>query len=112
MVTKINQQFGSDAKANTIFGALVTSGDFTIIPTGQVWRAVAGGGGGSTADSVADGAAAGALRVQPLGFIELSPSGARFVHFSEWRRIAAALSIALGVGLFLGLRLPLRRPGQ
>jgi uncharacterized spore protein YtfJ len=104
IVKVISERFDSGAKVSNIFGSPVTSGGITIIPVGRVWQAVAGGGGGSTGDTEADGGAAGALRVLPMGFVEVSPSGARFVEFSQWRKMAAVGAIALGLGLFLGIR--------
>ena len=104
IVKVISEKFDSGAKASTIFGAPVTAGDITIVPVGRVWQAVAGGGGGSTGDTDADGGAAGALRVRPVGFVEVSPAGSRFVEFSHWKKMAAFGAIALGLGLLLGIR--------
>jgi len=101
-----------------IFGDAVTHGGVTVIPVGQVVMAFGGGGGNATRGSTPDAAESssasydaagsgggGALRMTPLGALEISDAGARFVRL----RPVAPLLVAGAIGIALGLLIARRR---
>src|SRR3972149_5140757 len=78
--------------ARAIYGEPVTANGITVIPVARVGFGFGGGGGGGSGSDPAEapgavprggagggGGGAGAARVEPMGFIEISDAGARWV---------------------------------
>ena len=74
----------------TVYGEPVVSGDTTVIPVASV--AFGGGGGGF------------GFRGWPAGYIEITPSGTRYVPVHEKRKLAGAMMVGIGIGMMLGRR--------
>lgn len=78
LLAKIVEQVGAQAGAKAVFGEPIERGDLTIVPVAQV---IVGGGAGSGANEetgTGNGAGSGAL-TRPIGYIEISDTGAEFV---------------------------------
>ncbi len=68
----------------TIYGEPITAGNVTVAPVAEVRFGFGGGGGGGTGPSTEEGAAntgggGGGGGVRPVGFIEITESGSRWV---------------------------------
>ncbi len=101
----ISETLCSDARAKNVFGDPVTSGDRTVIPVARVWHAFGGGSGGASDQVKSDGGGGGGwMRAVPVGVVEISPAGTRFIPFSQSKKQAAAIAIGVGIGFFLGGR--------
>ncbi len=68
----------------TIYGEPITAGGVTVVPVAEVRFGFGGGGGGGTGPSTEDGVTntgggGGGGGVRPVGFIEITESGSRWV---------------------------------
>ena len=92
------------ADVRRVYGEPVVQGDRTVIPVTQVRTMIGFGGGSGTEPGKGDGEAeprggeggggGGGIRVTPLGYIELTPSEARFVPIVDRTRLAITAIIA------------------
>jgi uncharacterized spore protein YtfJ len=80
----------------TVYGDPVESQGVTVIPVAQTYFGFGAGGGGGKAGGSGGG---GGGVVRPIGFIEITAKGARWVPITRaWQRIAIrALPIVIGV---------------
>jgi uncharacterized spore protein YtfJ len=80
----------------TVYGDPVEAQGVTVIPVAQTYFGFGGGGGGGRGGGTGGG---GGGVVRPMGFIEVTKSGARWVPITRaWQRIAMrALPIVIGV---------------
>ena len=101
----------SHAESRTIFGEPVKEGDCTVIPVGRVSSRFGFGGGAGEGPVNADegksvgggggGGGGGALEVKPIGYIEVTSTGSRFVNITDSSAIAIrAVTMAGLVALF------------
>jgi uncharacterized spore protein YtfJ len=101
------------ASARTVYGEPVTAAGRTIVPVARVAYGFGGGGGvrargdGQSGDE--GGGGGGGIVATPVGALEISPDGTRFIAFGDKKRLAVALLAGLGLGLLLAGRLS-RRP--
>jgi uncharacterized spore protein YtfJ len=88
----------------TVYGEPVVSGDTTVIPVASV--AFGGGGGGGRSQEADKGGGGGGFgfRGWPAGYIEITPSGTRYVPVHEKRKLAGAMMVGIGIGMMLGRR--------
>jgi uncharacterized spore protein YtfJ len=111
MMETLVDRFAVTAKVQNVFGAPIEAHGKTIIPVARVsYRLGAGGGGAGLAgqDSAAPqtegggGGGGGIVQAVPVGVVEVTEAGARFVRFFD-PQIAAGL-VAGGVVFGLLLR--------
>lgn len=122
LIERIVRQVGITSSAETVFGRPVEAQGHTVIPVARVAFAYGGGTGpeiagrmverqpdGRVAPTLSSGGGGGGIGIaRPVGYIELSPTGTRFVPVTRgWRGpLAAAVAVALTVA---ALRAPWRR---
>jgi len=81
LVERLAERIGAKASIQAVFGEPITRGDLTVVPVARVrWGF---GGGGGRADATPTGAASGSgggggVAAEPVGYLELTPSGAAF----------------------------------
>jgi uncharacterized spore protein YtfJ len=80
----------------TVYGDPVEAQGVTVIPVAQTYFGFGGGGGGGRSGGSGGG---GGGAVRPMGFIEVTAKGARWVPITRaWQRIAIrALPIVIAV---------------
>jgi uncharacterized spore protein YtfJ len=102
LVRSLGDRVQSSAKAETVFGEPVTIGERTVIPVARVDYGVGVGGG---EDAAAQGLGGGAaLRALPVGALEITGSGTRFIRFVHPLRSGFALALAAAIGFAMGRR--------
>ena len=79
-LTGLIERTGRSARAETVFGAPVSTGSTTVVPVARVASlTLMGGGSGRFLATGGDGASGiGAMRARPAGFLVLDGSGARY----------------------------------
>ena len=96
------------ASVKTIYGEAVAAHGRTIIPAAKIvygYGAGAGRGGvGDTSERGEGGGGGGGARVIPVGVIEISEQGTRFVPITSRKKLAGALLVGVGLGVLLGWR--------
>lgn len=99
MIDRLADRIGAHSGSRAVFGDPIEKGQRTVIPVAQsMW-----GSGAGTGDSVEDGSGAGGgggAMSKPLGYIEITPSSARFVPLHRpWQDVKLILAYAFGAWL-------------
>ena len=82
-----------------VYGEPVVSGDTTVIPVASA--AFAFGGGEGRSEKQEGGGGGGAVRMSPVGALEIGPRGTRFVRFPLWGPLLGAATVGFAAGLLI-----------
>jgi uncharacterized spore protein YtfJ len=97
LLQRLVSQVGGHARVQAVFGDPVARDAVTVIPVARVRWGV-GGGGGSGPDGSGSGGGGG-VAADPIGYIEITPSGADFRpigrSFGPAVIVAAAIAAAI-----------------
>ncbi len=87
----------------TVYGEPVVQDDTTIVPVAKVAFGFGGGTGKGARAEHSEGAGGGLGFVGgPVGYIEITPAGTRFVAIGERKKIAGALLVGWALGYLAG----------
>jgi len=104
----LSQRLEQSASVCRTFGEPVTAGDKTIIPVARVGYGVGGGTGSQPREDEDDcGAsfgAGGGVGATPLGVVEVTRRGTRFIACTSGKRLVTVAAVALLLGFLLGRR--------
>ena len=93
------------AQVQNVFGEPIESPRQNLIPVARVSYCLgAGGGGGAEAESEkknGGGGGGGMVRARPVGALEITEAGARFVGVFDRRRAAGFVAGGIVIGLLL-----------
>ena len=101
------------ASVERAFGDPIERTERTVVPVARVVYGFGGGFGSSvpgteSADAGSapeeGGGGGGGAVTQPLGVLEITDHETRFVRFTDWKRIGAAVLLGVVFGLLLGRR--------
>lgn len=95
------------ANVKAVYGEPVAAQGRTIIPVAKIIYGYGGGGGtGGVGNSGRGegGGGGGAARAIPVGVVEVSNQGTRFVSISDRRKLAGAVAMGIGLGIWMGWR--------
>jgi uncharacterized spore protein YtfJ len=110
ILTSLAERFATTGKVQNVFGEPIEAHGKTIIPVASVKYGLGAGGGGEnksgSEDAVGGSGGGGGVKVKPIGVIEITETGTRFIRFFD-PQLAAKL-VAGGVVLGLLLRRALR----
>lgn len=105
ILTSLADRFSTTGKVQNVFGEPIESHGRTVIPVARVKYGLGAGGGGENkseaVDAVGGSGGGGGVQVVPLGVIEITDAGTRFIRFFDYG-MAAKL---VGGGVVLGLLL-------
>lgn len=112
LMQTLSEKIGVHADARKVYGEPVTSEGRTVIPVASVkfgFGAGSGQGPKKGESEVGGGGGGGGLGATPVGAIEISASGTRFIRFNAWQPLAIAAAAGFALGLVAGLSVKLRR---
>jgi uncharacterized spore protein YtfJ len=92
----------NQAGAKTVFADPVTTADRTVVPVAKVRCGFGGGSGKKASDSSEGGGGGGGFVAHPLGYIEITYAGTRFVAINDPLNVAIAAATGVCIGLFAG----------
>jgi uncharacterized spore protein YtfJ len=120
VLNRITERLHSTAHVKTIYGEPIVAEGKTIIPVAEIKYGFGGGGGqqgeASNREGSPEGGAAGAgnegegrtgmgggggISVRPLGVVEVSSSGTRYISFREGRKIALSVLAGVLIGMMV-----------
>jgi uncharacterized spore protein YtfJ len=111
ILTSLADRFATTGKVQNVFGEPIEAHGKTIIPVASVKYGLGAGGGGenksNAEDAVGGSGGGGGVKVTPLGVIEVTEGGTRFIRFFD-PKMAARLVVG-GIVFGLVLRRALRR---
>ncbi|GBD15068.1 hypothetical protein HRbin25_00956 [bacterium HR25] len=90
LLETIGERIRATADIRVVYGEPIVVGERTIVPVAAVsYMFGAGGGKGSRQGQEGEGGGGGgSVRVRPLGVIEVTPQGTRFVPVFDTQRLA------------------------
>ena len=91
------------AGARTIYGEPVQAEGRTLIPVARIAYGF-GMGSGRKGEGEEGGGAGGGFTGQPVGVVEVSAAGTRFISIGIRRKMAAALALGFVLGLAVSRR--------
>jgi uncharacterized spore protein YtfJ len=120
VLNAITERLHSTAHVKTIYGEPIVAEGKTIIPVAEVKYGFGGGGGQQGGTSNLEGRPAieaagagnqsetrngmgggGGISVRPLGVVEVSSNGTRYISFREGRKIALSLLAGGLIGMMV-----------
>jgi len=93
----------NQAGAKTVYGDPVSSEGKTVVPVAKV-RCGFGGGSGKKQGDQEGGGGGGGFVAKPVGFIEITGAGSRYVPIVDVQSIAMAAGLGILVGVLLSRR--------
>lgn len=99
ILRSIGERFQADGSVKNVFGEPIVMEGKTVIPVASVRYGFGAGGGGSSAQEHSGGGGGGGLRAEPVGVLEITASGTRFIYFIDPKRLA----LTVGAGFLLGM---------
>jgi uncharacterized spore protein YtfJ len=104
-VSKLSDKFAVNADAKSVYGDPVQAGNRTIIPVAKVGYLVGATSGGRNGETVGGGSGGGGVGARPVGYIEITDAGSRYVEMSATKKTIAVLALGFVAGyLFRGRR--------
>jgi uncharacterized spore protein YtfJ len=111
ILDRLGERIGSQASVKAVFGEPTERGDVTVIPVARVRWGLGGGSGsgpmrgrqanGETGSGSGSGAGGGAMS-EPMGYLEVRPTGAVYVPLaSPYVNPALVLAIGVSVGVVI-----------
>ncbi len=104
----LGERLHASASVRQVFGEAVEAHGRTVIPVARIGYGF-GAGGRAGADKTAspedDGSGGGAgLRARPVGALEITAGGTRFIPFIDPARLGVVLLVGLLIGVRIGRR--------
>lgn len=106
LVEKIIERLGRSADWRVVFGDPITAGTKTIVPVARVAYGFGGGPGPAGEQprpndqgAQETGSVGGGVAVRPVGVLEVSYAGTRFLEFGSGRRLAGMFLAGLALGI-------------
>ena len=98
ILQSMSERFATSANVRQVFGEPITAGGKTVVPVAHVHYRLGGGwGGGEQGSGTVDhplaagaGGGGGLVTASPVGALEITDAGVRFIHFFNPGEIAKA----------------------
>jgi uncharacterized spore protein YtfJ len=100
-VLHLGDNFAARANAKSVYGEPIHAGSRTVIPVAQVGYLLGATSGGRNGETVGGGSGGGGVVARPVGYIEITDAGARYVELSSVKRLIAAVAIGFAAGCLL-----------
>jgi uncharacterized spore protein YtfJ len=112
LLQSLGERLQTGASVKNVFGDPVTLADRVVIPVARVAYGFGGGGGshikGSAPEQEGAGGGAG-LAAEPMGIVEISAAGTRYLAFPKYRNTGIALALGVALGFLAGTRAARRK---
>jgi len=109
LIQLLAERLGSHANVKAVYGDPIVLEGKTVIPVAKI---AYGFGGGSGRGKRAEGTeqpnwgegqgGGGGVVAKPVGVVEITPEGTRFIHRRQGRKLAGVLLIGLALGFLMG----------
>ena len=106
----ITERIQSTATVRTVYGDPVSFDGRPVIPVARVRYGFGAGGGSQDGDAAEEGpgglrgqggGGGGGVEVSPVGYIEVTAEGSRYVSFEDRQRVIRGLMMLAGLAVFL-----------
>ena len=101
-IQELLQSVVTQAGARNVYGDPVSAEGRTILPVAQIRYGFGGGSGRHAGDKQGEGGGGGGgLVAKPVGVVEITAAGSRFIPIGEKRKLAAAVGMGICLGLLI-----------
>jgi uncharacterized spore protein YtfJ len=105
LLATISERLHTSANVRSIYGEPIVANGKTVVPIARIaYGFGAGGGEGSEKSQAHGGGGGGAVSVYPVGVLEISSGGTRFVPFTNKKQLAAAMCGGFLLGVWTARR--------
>ncbi|MFZ0792600.1 MAG: spore germination protein GerW family protein [Candidatus Korobacteraceae bacterium] len=105
ILTALADRFSITGKVQNVFGEPIEAHGKTIIPVARVQYGLGAGGGGENKsgadDAVGGSGGGGGVKVTPIGVLEITEAGARFVRFFDPQMATGLIAGGIMIGLLV-----------
>ena len=116
IIVSISERLEDSASVKRVYGEPIVAEGKTVIPVAKVRYGFGGGfGEGNTGESEGQqgGGGGGGVEVTPVGILEITPEGTRYISFEDRGRIVkAGFALGLIALIILGRMLLRKRSSQ
>ena len=100
IIEAVRDSLVSHSDVKMLFGEPITTQGKTIIPVAKVAYGFGVGAGNARGQDNAGGGGGGGVHASPLGVIEITPQGTRFISISDRKKLAAVALASVLFGRF------------
>jgi uncharacterized spore protein YtfJ len=100
-VLNLGDNFAARANAKSVYGEPIHAGSRTVIPVAQVGYLLGATSGGRNGETVGGGSGGGGVVARPVGYIEITDAGTRYVELSAVKKIIVVVALAFAAGYWL-----------
>jgi uncharacterized spore protein YtfJ len=100
-VLNLSDNFAARANAKSVYGEPIHAGNRTIIPVAKVGYLLGATSGGRNGETVGGGSGGGGVGARPVGYIEITDAGTRYVELSAVKKLLVAVALGFAVGYLL-----------
>jgi uncharacterized spore protein YtfJ len=97
-VLSLSDNFAVKANAKSVYGEPVSVGSRTIIPVAKIGYLLGATSGGRNGETVGGGSGGGGVGARPLGYIEITDTGSRYVELSAVKKTIAIVALGFVAG--------------
>jgi uncharacterized spore protein YtfJ len=102
IVLSLSEKLAVTASARNVYGEPIHAHDRIVVPAARFGYGLGATSGGRDGDNVAGGSGGGGVGARPVGYIEITEDGTKYVPFSTPRKTLLAALAGIGVGYLLG----------
>jgi len=100
LLRDVEQTVSSSATVKNVFGEPLRHNGRTVVPVARVGYGFGGGGGSGKLPEGEGGGAGGGVAAMPVGVVEISDEGTRYISFVQGRKLLAAFALGALSGMF------------
>jgi uncharacterized spore protein YtfJ len=113
ILTALSDRFSTTGRVQTVFGEPIQAHGRTILPVASVKYGLGAGGGGENKsqsdDAVGGSGGGGGVKVTPIGVLEITEAGTKFIRFFDPKATARLIGAGILIGFLLRRALRWRR---
>jgi uncharacterized spore protein YtfJ len=104
LVSRLSEKLAITASAQSVYGEPIHVGNRTVIPVAKIGYWLGGTSGGRDGEKVGGGSGGGVVGGRPVGYIEITDQGTRYVSISLSKIIVASALAGVFIGYLLRRR--------
>jgi uncharacterized spore protein YtfJ len=102
LLAALSEKLAASANARSVYGDPVDVHGRTVIPVAKIGYGVGAGSGGRDGEKYGGGGGGGGVGGLPVGYIEITDQGSRYVEFSMSKRLTAGIFAGAVIGYLIG----------
>lgn len=106
LVASLSERLAITANAQSVYGEPIHVGNRTLIPVAKIGYCLGGTSGGRNGAKIGGGSGGGVGGGKPVGYIEITDQGTRYVPLSAAKKVIASAVVGFVVGYLLRPRRP------